>query len=196
MTTTASASLPPECETDCSRRLPSLAISEHSTVKGTPQAIRDWLTSFQRDSRASRIQVPLEAGTVPTKCGAKQASLFGRSGQGSSSWRTSSDALSTGPQPASEIWAISVERPRFRRRTWAQTTHGSDIGLLHTPTTKANYSCASMQKWPCSRNFVRVFGAPTPESHEWLMGWPIGWSALSPLETDRFQSWLQRHSGN
>jgi hypothetical protein len=28
---------------------------------------------------------------------------------------------------------------------------------------------------------------------EWMMGWPIGWTALEPLETGRFRSWLRSH---
>ena len=29
---------------------------------------------------------------------------------------------------------------------------------------------------------------------EWLMGWPLGWTDLKPLEMDKFQSWRQQHS--
>ena len=36
-------------------------------------------------------------------------------------------------------------------------------------------------------------GIPNPEFSEWLMGWPIGWTGLKPLEMDKFQSWLQQH---
>lgn len=32
-----------------------------------------------------------------------------------------------------------------------------------------------------------------PNWVEWLMGWPIGWTGLKPLETDKFRSWLQQH---
>jgi len=32
-----------------------------------------------------------------------------------------------------------------------------------------------------------------PEWMEWLMAWPIGWAALAPLATDRFQQWLHSH---
>ena len=32
-----------------------------------------------------------------------------------------------------------------------------------------------------------------PELPEWVMGWPVGWTALSPLETDKFQQWLLSH---
>jgi hypothetical protein len=28
---------------------------------------------------------------------------------------------------------------------------------------------------------------------EWLMGWPLGWTDLKPLEMDKFQQWQQQH---
>ncbi len=37
-------------------------------------------------------------------------------------------------------------------------------------------------------------GALNPDWVEWLMGWPLGWTDLKPLETDKYQSWLQQHS--
>jgi hypothetical protein len=30
---------------------------------------------------------------------------------------------------------------------------------------------------------------------EWLMGWPIGWTDLKPLGTDKFRQWLHSHGG-
>lgn len=38
-----------------------------------------------------------------------------------------------------------------------------------------------------------VGGALNPAWVEWLMGWPIGWTALEPLGTDRFRWWLRSH---
>lgn len=37
-------------------------------------------------------------------------------------------------------------------------------------------------------------GQLNPEWVEWLMGWPIGHTALKPLETARYREWLQQHS--
>lgn len=37
-------------------------------------------------------------------------------------------------------------------------------------------------------------GRLNPEWVEWLMGWPIGLTALKPLETARFQEWQRQHS--
>ncbi len=39
----------------------------------------------------------------------------------------------------------------------------------------------------------RVGGSLNPRWVEWLMGWPIGWCSLKPLETDRYRQWRQQH---
>jgi len=36
-------------------------------------------------------------------------------------------------------------------------------------------------------------GKLNPMWVEWLMGWPLGWTDLKPLETDKFQKWLDAH---
>jgi hypothetical protein len=41
----------------------------------------------------------------------------------------------------------------------------------------------------------QVGGQLNPDWVEWLMGWPVGWTDLQPLETDKFQQWQQQHSG-
>nr|WP_255417864.1 hypothetical protein [Sulfuricurvum sp. IAE1] len=39
-------------------------------------------------------------------------------------------------------------------------------------------------------------GLLNPDWEEWLMGWPIGHTALKPLETDRFQEWYRWHGAS
>jgi hypothetical protein len=39
-----------------------------------------------------------------------------------------------------------------------------------------------------------VGGHLNPEWTEWLMGWPIGWTALEPLEWGKYREWQQQHS--
>jgi hypothetical protein len=36
-------------------------------------------------------------------------------------------------------------------------------------------------------------GKLNPMWVEWLMGWPLGWTDLKPLEMDKFQKWLEEH---
>ena len=40
---------------------------------------------------------------------------------------------------------------------------------------------------------AEVDGSLNPTWVEWLMGWPSGWTDLEPLETDKFQRWLEQH---
>lgn len=37
-------------------------------------------------------------------------------------------------------------------------------------------------------------GMLNPDWVEWLMGWPIGWTDLKPLEMDKFQLWQSMHT--
>jgi len=40
-----------------------------------------------------------------------------------------------------------------------------------------------------------VGGQLNPTWVEWLMGWPLGWTDLKPLEMDKYQKWLEQHGG-
>ena len=40
---------------------------------------------------------------------------------------------------------------------------------------------------------VHAGGKLNPVWVEWLMGWPLGWTDLKPLEMDKFQRWLRLH---
>jgi len=73
----------------------------------------------------------------------------------------------------------------YRRMTAGHRMSEAVGGPLHTPTRKANFNAPSMQKWPGCRNYVLAFGTrkPTPEQFEFLMGYPIGFTALKPSET-------------
>jgi hypothetical protein len=123
-----------------------------------------------------------------TSSGSWQMSLLERSGVKTSPARRSKRRRAT-----SSLWVTRPTALPLERRTWVLTTCGSDSGFVHTPTCTANYAAPSMQKWPSCRAFVRAFGRPSPTNHEWLMGWPIGWTDLQPLATDRFRQWRLSH---
>ena len=40
---------------------------------------------------------------------------------------------------------------------------------------------------------TQVGGQLNPDWVEWLMGWPIGWTASKPLATGRFRQWQSSH---
>ena len=71
------------------------------------------------------------------------------------------------------------------------------VRLYPTPTTQG------MNGGSNSRNAIAKrgeepyhLGPLNPEWLEWLMGWPIGWTALQPLATDKFQEWRLAHGNS
>ena len=98
--------------------------------------------------------------------------------------------------PQSEV--VSEEELKHvidQKKTWIQRTYGEEFGLVHTPTTMANYSCKSMMKHQGCRNFVTVFGRPQPRNAEYLMGFPIGASSAAPIVNGNFNKWRRDESG-
>lgn len=59
-----------------------------------------------------------------------------------------------------------------------------------------NHTMGRIDEWGGSSNPLRgtVLGSLClPEFEEMVMGWPIGWTALTPLGMDKFQQWLRLH---
>ena len=77
-------------------------------------------------------------------------------------------------------------------KTWITKEYrekGIITGLVHTPTTMANYACKSMMKHEGCRNFTKVFKRPEPLNGEWLMGFPLGASSPHPLKPTNLERW-------
>ena len=74
--------------------------------------------------------------------------------------------------------------------TWIKRTYGARKGLVHTPTTMANYSCPSMMKHSGCRNYNEIFGRPIARDAEYLMGFPIGASIANNVTTENLEKWI------
>ena len=59
---------------------------------------------------------------------------------------------------------------------------------------KVSKSTLAKNSRPPSEAVQGSDGGPlNPTWVEWLMGWPLGWTASEPLGTGRFQKWLEQH---
>lgn len=174
------------------RRSPSGMTCEHLTDDRGVGVLTWFLEAFP----ARPIPRQLREKTLRTISGRRCCGSWQMSLPGTYLPRTSKDARLIERPTTWSRWVTLSDAQKCQRRTWVLTTFGNAIGWLHTPTCTANYASPSMQKWPACRAFVQAFGRPTPQNHEWLMGWPIGWSDLRPLETDRFQQWCERHGSS
>lgn len=186
---TPEACLPNAKQTEYCRASQSSATSERSMVDPTAAELSSYLEAFPARSTALPLLDETTLTTFGRRCGESWQMLL----PGTSSPKTFRKSQSNMQPKTAELWVTAPAQFPLERLTWVVTTFGKDTGYLHTPTTKANYAAQSMQKWPSARAFVMAFGKPSPENHEWLMGWPEGWSDSSPLEMAKFQSWLQQH---
>ena len=61
-----------------------------------------------------------------------------------------------------------------------------------TPTGGGNVGGSGAYK-NAIKNGTHIPHSINPSLYEWLMGWPIGWTDLKPLVTDKFHFALQQH---
>lgn len=221
-TSIVSESSLPESEMDTLMTHPSTAISEHSSVMGTPQHIREWLMSSVQDSPASRSALLANNGAKTTNeiCGPKPSSALASYDHDTCSWRMcqgwlladiSAPSWETWPKAGSIVDGVFYPHPSAEPRT-----NEIDSGLL--PTVRLEDAVAMAQMFPTPQatdgdkwsnqtveerkakgqsvrlpHALGVGGKLNPMWVEWLMNWPIGWTALDRLEMDKFLSWLQQH---
>jgi len=62
-----------------------------------------------------------------------------------------------------------------------------------TPTTQDAKNNGSASQLKRDALNATVGGPLNPPWVEWLMGWPIGWTALEPLGMDKWRQWLSCH---
>lgn len=176
--------------TESSSRSPSGEGTSADLMADRSEAV---LTSFLAAFPVKPTPLPLRERTLRTISGRNSAGSWQMSLPGTSMPRTYSVEQLTGRPTILRRWATRPARFPLARETWVATTFGSGIGYLHTPTTQGNYCAPSMQKHPSCRAWRTVFGVVTPVAQEFLMGWPIGWTDLKPLEMGKFQLWLSQH---
>jgi len=74
---------------------------------------------------------------------------------------------------------------------------GLQMAAMNWPTPTAHNAKETNAPSEHNRNTLTLAaqagGSLNPTWVEWLMGWPLGWTDLKPLETDKFQQWQQQH---
>ncbi len=114
-------------------------ISEYSSMKGTPEAIRDWLISLQPASPASPSQ-SLESNKenqIPETSGPKRLSASASYDPDTHSWRTYQASLLTDTfSEFSETWpraGMIVDGKLFQRLRWEHRINEIGSGYWPTP---------------------------------------------------------------
>lgn len=104
--------------------------------------------------------------------------------------------------------AVSMAKGKWNSRGEPKLS-GQVLSPAHWPTPNASdgrkWSNQSLAERKAKGQQVRLNTAVSPDGGaggllnptwvEWLMGWPLGWTDLKPLEMAKFQEWQQQHSG-
>ena len=171
------------------RRSPSGITCKPLTADRGAALLTSYLAAFPAKPIPGQRLEKIQQTTFGRKCeGSWQMSL-----PGTFLPKTSAELQLNKQRLTSNQWVTKPAAFPCRRQTWVAITFGKDFGYLATPTATANQSAPSMSKHPGCRNFVAVFGKTSPLAFEWLMGWPLGWTDLKPLEMDKFLLWQNSH---
>jgi hypothetical protein len=164
------------------------------------EAVLTWCQAGSRVRTSAQQDGGQESKASVPASGVKWRELFKRYDPVSSSWKTHR-CLFDADLPASSVilprWGMMRDGALSERLTLGLRTCERESGLWPTPT--AHNAKEFNSPTECQRNAPTlaslVGGVLNPMWVEWLMGWPIGWTDLGPLGTDRFQQWLHSHGG-
>lgn len=106
-------------------------------------------------------------------------------------WELGTSVRIIGGTECGSLLDTSMIKHKWRKNMWPTpcASDGSGSGLLGQrsdrdgPPTNLKGYLSMNEKWLY----------PPVAVVEWLIGWPLGWTDLKPLATDKFRSWLQQH---
>jgi hypothetical protein len=166
--------------------------AQFSLLGGLDEFSETWPKSGSMRNMECFLREPLE----PTTC-ANESGYWPT--MNTTGWRSDGELkLLAGVVSLAEYEALSDRACRSKKDRFAPR--------LPTPTVamrKGSSGGALTRKSGKSRTNDRLdyalegdgkSGRLNPEWVDWFMGWPIGWTALNALETDKFQEWRQQHS--
>lgn len=168
------------------------------------------LMSYQAAFPA-RTSVQPEKAQVSTESeaafGVSSPELLARFDQDTFSWKTPQCSLLEGLDEFSETWpqwGMMQDGVCWGLTMLVRPTKESVFGYSqNAPTLSGNWPTPMARCGTGASNNPNRQGGPdlqtqvggklNPDWTEWLMGWPIGWTDLEPLETDKFHWWQQQH---
>jgi hypothetical protein len=176
------------------------------------------LTLFRAGFHAKTSQQPGKAQELTEndqECGVKWRGSFTKYDPDMRLWKTHQCLLLGDLEPFLETWpqwGLMRDGECWEQRTLEQSIRGTEYGsLLPTPDTvnRDNKKVLFNKNAPSqsgrslatyARTFpnqvseeIKIGGSLNPTWVEWLMGWPLGWTDLKPLETGKSPCVQQQH---
>ena len=205
---------------ECCPNFQSGTTSQLSTVDRGEELLTLYLEGF-RAKTSARLDQEEESKEREADCGERWQESFAIFDRDTHSWKTPQCSLLEGSDEFSETWpkwgmmrhGVCSELP-----TWEPLTSENEYGLSGSiPNAKMGGGGGQMFPTPTCHNSRELTPSPSamkrrspglgclaahgkigpagrlnPTWVEWLMGWPLGWTDLKPLEMDKFHVWQQQ----
>lgn len=191
-------------ETDCCLDSPSGMTCEPSMAAAG--AVRS--TSLREGSRVRTLALPdLEAEfrVNAAACGEKCLELFARYYQDRFLLRTPQRSLNADSDTSYVTWpkwGLTVAGECFQRAPLVPHIHEPDCSYWPTPLAtmaKSGFGHGRKEQKRYRPAIIERCAAigwcASSEMLEAVQEWPIGWTALEPLEMDKYREWLRPHGG-
>jgi hypothetical protein len=209
------AYLPPDKMTAFSRLSRFGMTFKHLTEDRGEELLTLYLEDFPVRTFPQPDEVPASKEPDP-ECGHTWQELLARYDPATSLWKTPQCSLLEDYIEFSETcpkWGLMHDGALYQQQTAVHPTEETGSGFWPTPVASDCIGGRSNTVHYKNQRFVRIsqttgteFGAklsgayqlmtgnPLPESFsEWMMGWPLGWTDLKPLEMDKYRLWQQQH---
>jgi hypothetical protein len=133
------------------------------------------------------------------ECGNTWRELLGKYNPNTALWKTAQCSLIEDLEQSLEIWprwGSMRSGECYRQPMLVQNIKESEFGSWGTPTASdwkgthhaSNYVARKKQYQDLTNGMAVGTIYPNPITYEALMGWPIGWTDLKPLEMDKSHS--------
>jgi hypothetical protein len=163
--------------------------------------LEDFLAKISLPQEKVSESMESEAG-----CGEKWRGSFTKYDPSSCSWKTHQCSLLGGLEQFSETWpawGLMRDGECWEQQTLEQTIRGTGYGLLPTPCARDYRGARSLQAQKKAGrgasnslpDYLRIrknWQYPPVVVVEYMMGWPLGWTDLKPLEMDKSLSVQQQ----
>jgi DNA (cytosine-5)-methyltransferase 1 len=107
------------------------------------------------------------------------------------------DQVKMWPTPCATDHKGSGKTGTLRDRLDYAAERGATKSNTYATPQARDFRSGSTDRWDNperTRNLNdQIGGQLNPTWVEWLMGWPLGWTDLKPLETDKFRQWQLQH---
>ena len=179
------------------------------TYKPLMENLGEELLTLYREAflaKTSQLQEKgLELTESDQECGEKWRGSFTKYNPDSCSWKTHQcsllgdldEFLGTWPR-----WGLMRDGECWEQQTLERHTKGTEFGLSQKYPTPTAYDGqrGTMKEWKpirpsghpaqyplnqALRDLTQIVGKPNPIFVEWLMGWPMQWTDLKPVEMDK-----------